>query len=529
MKKPWSISTTVRNPDRIRSFLQVVKDFEGVEFDQDQQIKFQIALIQKRLYKPTGLDNKLAKYYDSVSDMSIKHAQEIFKHMTNKSSVLKDDPGFRGRTSIAPLSKMGLVVSKKTIGKLYLTNFGKRFLEEDFDIGGIFLEYFFKWTLPNPDSDEFSEKDGFNIRPFIATLHIINGVNKEWEKLGNKPVGLSKEEFSMFVPTTIYYKEISKTVSEIILLRKKLSGKDKKEQDKIKKEYYHSKINLFFNDSTGKDLQVNFNNLKDYGDNAIRYFKLTRFFYIRGGGFYIDLEPRRHIEITSLMNDSNGEALKFKDLDEYLDFMDRDIIYPWESYSVGKYVKDVEDLIGDISRGKRKFLIVGGSPLYIKGIIDGIFNGPEADWNIRKEMEEVAEEKARQAFVKVKKPVIAEDTGVYFEGYNNFPGLFAKRVFLGIGFEGLLALIKNAKNKKAYFKTVVSYYDGKTMKSFSGILKGTLLEKLVNENADRLPYEKLFVPDGSKKALVDIPLEEKNKISHRAIATRKLGEWLKNK
>lgn len=70
-----------------------------------------------------------------------------------------------------------------------------------------------------------------------------------------------------------------------------------------------------------------------------------------------------------------------------------DIIYSWESYSVGKYVKDVEDLIGDISRGKRKFLIVGGSPLYIKGIIDGIFNGPEADWNIRRELEEIAEEK----------------------------------------------------------------------------------------------------------------------------------------
>ncbi len=70
-----------------------------------------------------------------------------------------------------------------------------------------------------------------------------------------------------------------------------------------------------------------------------------------------------------------------------------DIIYPWESYSVGKYVKDVEDLIGDISRGKQKFLIVGGSPLYIKGIIDGIFNGPEADWNIRSELERIAEEK----------------------------------------------------------------------------------------------------------------------------------------
>ena len=73
-----------------------------------------------------------------------------------------------------------------------------------------------------------------------------------------------------------------------------------------------------------------------------------------------------------------------------------DIVYPWESYSVGKYVKNVEDLIGNISRGKRKFLIVGGSPLYIKGIIDGIFNGPEADWNIRRELEELAEEKGNQ-------------------------------------------------------------------------------------------------------------------------------------
>jgi tRNA dimethylallyltransferase len=70
-----------------------------------------------------------------------------------------------------------------------------------------------------------------------------------------------------------------------------------------------------------------------------------------------------------------------------------DIIDPWESYSVGKYVKDAEGLISDISGKGRKFLIVGGSPLYIKGIIDGIFNGPEADWNIRKELEEVAEEK----------------------------------------------------------------------------------------------------------------------------------------
>ena len=109
-----------------------------------------------------------------------EQAKEIFEHMRKESTVLDGDPGLRGRTSIAPLSKMDLVVSKKTVSKLYITNFGKKFLKDDFDIGEIFLEYFLKWTLPNPDNTNFSEKDGFNIRPFIATLHIINEVNKKW-------------------------------------------------------------------------------------------------------------------------------------------------------------------------------------------------------------------------------------------------------------------------------------------------------------------------------------------------------------
>ena len=73
-----------------------------------------------------------------------------------------------------------------------------------------------------------------------------------------------------------------------------------------------------------------------------------------------------------------------------------DIIDPWESYSVGKYVDDVESLIDDAGSNKRKFLIVGGSPLYIKGLVNGIFNGPEADWDIRRELEELAEEKGNQ-------------------------------------------------------------------------------------------------------------------------------------
>ncbi len=70
-----------------------------------------------------------------------------------------------------------------------------------------------------------------------------------------------------------------------------------------------------------------------------------------------------------------------------------DIIDPWESFSVGKYVEGVEDLANSSNGQKQSFLIVGGSPLYINGLVNGIFNGPEADWNIRGELEVIAERK----------------------------------------------------------------------------------------------------------------------------------------
>ena len=141
----------------------------------------------------------------------------------------------------------------------------------------------------------------------------------------------------------------------------------------------------------------------------------------------------------------------------------------------------------------------------------------------------IAEYKALQAFEKFKEPVVCEDTGVYFDGYNNFPGVLAKRVFSGLGFDGLTAIIRATKNRNAHFKTVVSYFDGKTMKSFSGVLRGKLIEKTVSVDKDRLPYEKIFVPEGFSDALVNISLEEKNKVSHRAIATREFGKWLNSK
>jgi len=42
MRKPWSISTTVRNPDRLRGFLSILRELEGEPFTEKNQKRYQI-------------------------------------------------------------------------------------------------------------------------------------------------------------------------------------------------------------------------------------------------------------------------------------------------------------------------------------------------------------------------------------------------------------------------------------------------------------------------------------------------------
>lgn len=350
MKKIWSLSTTVRNPERIQPFLNVLKEMEGEAFDEAGQVKFQTLLIQNRLYQPTGLSEAMLKYYETSGDkMSFEQAQEIFEHMKSRSTVLRGDVGLRGRTSVAPLSKMGLAVAKQTSGQIKITDLGKSFLKNEIDIGDVYFRFFIKWQIPNPESTEFGDDGTYNIKPFIGALHLIDRVNKKEIERSNEPKGLSRDEFDLFVPSLVNYRDIDSYAGKVIALRDLMSGKSKQEKRQILNEYSREFAISFLGTDGAEEVDKLINNLSDYGDNAIRYFRLTRYFHIRGGGFYIDIEPRRSVEISNLLTHDNAEAKTFASKEEYLDYVS-DITQPklpWETKE--KLTQIVEKLIEEVS------------------------------------------------------------------------------------------------------------------------------------------------------------------------------------
>uniref|UniRef100_A0A7C4EL43 tRNA dimethylallyltransferase n=1 Tax=Thermodesulfovibrio aggregans TaxID=86166 RepID=A0A7C4EL43_9BACT len=63
-----------------------------------------------------------------------------------------------------------------------------------------------------------------------------------------------------------------------------------------------------------------------------------------------------------------------------------DIVNPWDYFSTGRYIEMVSEIIEKIFEKGKIPLIVGGTGLYLKAMTEGIFEGPDADWNLRTEL-----------------------------------------------------------------------------------------------------------------------------------------------
>lgn len=144
-------------------------------------------------------------------------------------------------------------------------------------------------------------------------------------------------------------------------------------------------------------------------------------------------------------------------------------------------------------------------------------------------IEENASQKAFYVYKKYGLNCFADDTGLEIESLNNKPGVLSAR-YAGetkdsnANMDKVLEELKSAKNRKARFKTIISLVlEGKEIQ-FEGIVNGTILTQKKGTNG--FGYDPIFMPDGYNKSFAEMNLNEKNKISHRAIAIKKLVEFL---
>jgi len=137
--------------------------------------------------------------------------------------------------------------------------------------------------------------------------------------------------------------------------------------------------------------------------------------------------------------------------------------------------------------------------------------------------------KARHVYGILNMNVFADDTGLEIDVLNGLPGVHSAR-FAGEdknsddNIDKLLDLMGSSENRKARFRTIIALIlDGKEY-IFEGISEGTIISE--RRGREGFGYDPVFVPAGSNFTYAEMPLNDKNKISHRARAFNKLKEFL---
>ncbi len=147
-------------------------------------------------------------------------------------------------------------------------------------------------------------------------------------------------------------------------------------------------------------------------------------------------------------------------------------------------------------------------------------------------LKEIAQATAVNAFKRSHLPIFVEDAGLFIDALNGFPGPYAAYIYKTIHNSGILKLMGNVADRRAKFQSAIAYCDETLCEPecFDGESKG---EIILNERKPQgktvFGFDPIFQPTGSRKSFAEMTIEEKNGLSHRAMAIRKFAEWYKTK
>ncbi len=132
--------------------------------------------------------------------------------------------------------------------------------------------------------------------------------------------------------------------------------------------------------------------------------------------------------------------------------------------------------------------------------------------------------KLGQAWKRVQKPLIVEDTSLYFEAWNGMPGPLIKWFVKHMGARGLVQTLEGFSDHRASAVCCLGYTsDGDQMYTFKGEVSGTIVPPRGSFN---FGWDPVFQPDGSRRTFGEMSETEKGDYSMRGRAAAKFRGFL---
>ena len=141
-------------------------------------------------------------------------------------------------------------------------------------------------------------------------------------------------------------------------------------------------------------------------------------------------------------------------------------------------------------------------------------------------------QKARYIYDKYGMSCFADDTGLEVRALGGAPGVYSARYAGGPGHDSeanmakLLDELRPFTDRKARFRTAICLIleNASQPAVFEGVVSGEITTE--RHGSEGFGYDPVFRPDGYAETFAQLGHEVKNKISHRALAVRKLVDYL---
>lgn len=310
--------------------LRALSELEGTQFDAQGQEAFFGLQIKKRLYKP---EKSTLGEQDLITAVHLDESGDDIDDDTVERIIAKYrgrdvDGSGRGRTAAGILNRFGLCVALQSRGSVVISDLAKRWLEHEIDDEELFTKFFLKWQYPNEIEVGYG---GFDIKPFVGTLSLISKVNDKWATLGNKPVGLSKLEYQLFVPSLVRADQINDYAERIVSFRTEKEARTGVDKTNFIKQFSAARVREIYGEN--KPLGKALNDLRDYTDSSVRYFRVSGLLALRGGDTHIDIAKDKEVEVASILETISASAEQYSSYEDYFTYLNdiNALELPWRN------------------------------------------------------------------------------------------------------------------------------------------------------------------------------------------------------